>query len=70
MRTMLISLMLGLSACAASAAETNFMSIDRMKAEIIGNSMRGKTDSGDEYLEQGIRSRKSEVRTLFTFSDL
>jgi hypothetical protein len=35
----------------ALADEMKPMSIDQMKAEIIGNSMRGKTDSGDEYIE-------------------
>jgi hypothetical protein len=51
MRTILTSLILILCVGTASAAETNFMSINQMKAEIIGNSMRGKTDAGDEYLE-------------------
>jgi hypothetical protein len=51
MRTISTSLILILSVGTASAAETNFMSINQMKAEIIGNSMRGKTDAGDEYVE-------------------
>jgi hypothetical protein len=54
MRTILTSLILMLvvgTASTAFAGDANFMSIDQMKAEIIGNSMRGKTDAGDEYLE-------------------
>lgn len=35
----------------AFAGEMQPMSIDDMKAGIVGNSMMGKTESGDEYVE-------------------
>jgi hypothetical protein len=49
MRTILTALILSVGT--AWAAKTSFMSIDQMKADIIGNFMSGKTDAGDDYIE-------------------
>jgi hypothetical protein len=35
----------------ASAADMQLMSIEQMKAGIIGNSLAGKTDGGEDYVE-------------------
>jgi hypothetical protein len=35
----------------ALAGDMQPMSIDQMKAEIIGNSMSGRTEGGDQYIE-------------------
>lgn len=35
----------------ASAADMQLMSIEQMKTEIIGNSLAGKTDDGEDYIE-------------------
>jgi hypothetical protein len=51
MRIALTSLILVASVGVASAAEMKFMSIEQMQADIIGNSMSGRTDAGDEYIE-------------------
>jgi hypothetical protein len=52
-RASLIPAALGIALSCGSALADDMkpMSIDQMKAEIIGNSMSGKTDAGDEYLE-------------------
>jgi hypothetical protein len=52
-RASLIPAALGIALSFGSALADDMkpMSIDQMKAEIIGNSMSGKTDAGDEYLE-------------------
>jgi hypothetical protein len=53
----IISAMLGialgmtLSFGIALASDMRPMSIDQMKTEIIGNSLSGKTESGDNYVE-------------------
>ncbi|MEZ5830120.1 MAG: hypothetical protein R3D05_02975 [Dongiaceae bacterium] len=51
MRIPAAALALLLSFGAALADDMTPMSIDQMKAEIIGNSLTGKTESGDEYVE-------------------
>jgi hypothetical protein len=52
MRTLLgITLATILSYGIAQAGDMQPMSIDRMKAEIIGNSLSGKTEAGDDYVE-------------------
>ena len=49
----ILGLLLGimLSFNVAIADDLKMMSIDEMKAAIIGNSLSGKTESGDEYVE-------------------
>ncbi|WP_162917567.1 hypothetical protein [Dongia deserti] len=51
MRRLLTPLIFIASLGTAIADETRFMSIDQMKSEIIGNSMSGRTDAGDDYIE-------------------
>jgi hypothetical protein len=40
-----------LISCPAFAADVRPMSIDDMKTQIIGNSLSGKTEGGDDYVE-------------------
>jgi hypothetical protein len=42
---------IALSCGFALADDMKMMSLDEMKAAIIGNSLSGKTESGDEYVE-------------------
>ncbi len=49
--TLGIALGMALSFGVALAEDMQPMSIDRMKTEIIGNSLSGKTESGDDYVE-------------------
>jgi hypothetical protein len=51
MRTSLAALVIILSIGAAKAEDMTPMSIDQMKATIIGNSMSGRTEAGDAYVE-------------------
>jgi len=54
MRTSLAALVVMLSIGAAKAEDMTPMSIDQMRAMIIGNSMSGTTEAGDEYVEHYI----------------
>lgn len=49
--TLGIALGMMLSFGIALAEDMQPLSIDQMKAEIIGNSLSGKTEAGDEYVE-------------------
>lgn len=46
-----LALGMELSFSTAIAQDMSPMSVERMKAEIIGNSLSGKTESGDVYVE-------------------
>lgn len=46
-----LALGMALSFRVALADEMKMLSVDEMQAQIVGNSLTGKTESGDEYAE-------------------